>query len=257
MPSTPSAPSRALLQHLRSLALPSSCRPAICARLSQSPSLGQPRSSWRPLSTSCIHRAPPRPPSSRNPNAPKTHDRGPTSEEDTQTDFGKMDIMSTSNAPQPATSIDACTSDGFHLNNGVKTSGGKGVLLVGGECFLWDPWRAVQSTKSTSSGPSTTAGQSDLLDARGTLHLPELAWSLLSLLHPKPDLLLLGTGARLQMLSKPTREYISRVLGLRVDVMDTANASAAYNLLAQERGVEGGGGVGAVMLPLGWTGAKR
>ena len=165
--------------------------------------------------------------------------------------------MSTSNAPQPATSIDACTSDGFHLNNGVKTSGGKGVLLVGGECFLWDPWSAVQSTKSTTSATSTTSGQSDLLDARGTLHLPEPAWSLLSLLHPKPDLLLLGTGARLQMLSKPTREYISRVLGLRVDVMDTANARAAYNLLAQERGVEGGGGVGAVMLPLGWTGAKR
>ena len=164
-----------------------------------------------------------------------------------------MDIMATSNAPQPATSIDACTSDGFHLNNGVKTSGRKGVLLVGGECFLWDPWMAVGSTKSFT----TTSGQrGDLLDARGTLHLPELAWSLLALLHPKPDLLLLGTGARLQMLSKPTRDYISRVLGLRVDVMDTANASAAYNLLAQERGVEGGGGVGAVMLPLGWTGAK-
>ena len=168
-----------------------------------------------------------------------------------------MDIFSTSNSPTPATSIDACTSDGFHLNNGIKTTGGKGVLLVGGECFTWDPWSAVKATSASPLEASAARGQSDLLDARGTLQIPELAWSLLAVLHPKPDLLLLGTGARLHMLSKPTRDYISRVLGLRVDVMDTANASAAYNLLAQERGVEGGGGVGAVMLPLGWTGMKR
>ncbi len=257
MPLRLPAPSPSLLQHLRFLAFPSSSTSAPCARLSQARTLHHVKFLRRTLSTSPIRHAPPRPPSARNPNAPKSHDRGPTSEEDTQTDFGKMDIMSTSNAPQPATSIDACTGDGFHLNNGVKTSGGKGVLLVGGECFLWDPWSAVKSTKSTAATTSSSPSQSDLLDARGTLHLPELAWSLLSLLHPKPDLLLLGTGARLQMLSRPTRDYISRVLGLRVDVMDTANASAAYNLLAQERGVEGGGGVGAVMLPLGWTGAKR
>jgi hypothetical protein len=56
------------------------------------------------------------------------------------------------------------------------------------------------------------------------------------------------------MLSKATREYLGAQLGMRVDVMDTANASSAYNLLAQERGVEGGGGVGAALLPLGWPG---
>jgi len=39
-----------------------------------------------------------------------------------------------------------------------------------------------------------------------------------------------------------------------VDVMDAGNASAAYNVLSQERGVEGGGGVGAVLLTVGWRG---
>ena len=77
---------------------------------------------------------------------------------------------------------------------------------------------------------------------------------MLRLVYPKPDLLILGTGARLWMLGKETRGYLMGELGVRVDVMDTANASAAYNLLARERGVEGGGGVAALLLPVGWKG---
>jgi NADH dehydrogenase [ubiquinone] 1 alpha subcomplex assembly factor 3 len=175
-----------------------------------------------------------------------------------------MDIFNTSSTPTPATSIDACTSDGFHLNNGIKTTGRKGVLLVGGECFVWDPWAAVvasgssvSTSASTSSSQPVAETQSELLDARGTLSFPPSAFALLDLLHPKPDLLLLGTGSKLWMLSKSTREYLSSMLGVRVDVMDTGNASAAYNLLAQERGVDGGGGVGAALLPLGWGGRGR
>lgn len=96
-------------------------------------------------------------------------------------------------------------------------------------------------------------GEGTSIDARGTIHLSSTSLALLEVLYPKPDLLLLGTGAQLWMLSKTSRQKISE-LGMRVDVMDTGNASAAYNLLAQERGVEGAGGVGALMLPLGWRG---
>jgi NADH dehydrogenase [ubiquinone] 1 alpha subcomplex assembly factor 3 len=166
-----------------------------------------------------------------------------------------MDIYNSSNTPQPATYIDATTTDGFHLNNGVKTSDGKGILLFGGEAFGWDPTAATANATSSSSGDKLSF--SVLLDARGTLSIPPTAFALLELYHPKPDLLLIGTGAKLWMLSKQTREYLNSVLGVRVDVMDTANASAAYNLLAQERGVEGGGGVGAAMLPLGWKGPGK
>lgn len=179
----------------------------------------------------------------RNKYAPTSHDRGPKSSEDTQTDFGVMDVLG--HIPVPATSVDACTSDGFHLDNGVKTEGGNGILLSGGEAFSWQPWTGVN------------AGPDELLDARkGTMTFPKESLGLLEMLHPKPDLLIVGTGGKLWMLSKETRRYINEVLGCRLDVVDTANAAAAYNLLAKERGVEGGAGVGALLLPIGWVGPK-
>lgn len=96
-----------------------------------------------------------------------------------------------------------------------------------------------------------------MLDARrGVLSIPSQSLGLLELVHPKPDLLIVGTGGRLWMLSKEVRAYVGEVLGCRLDVMDTANAAAAYNLLAKERGVEGGAGVGALLLPVGWVGVK-
>lgn len=188
----------------------------------------------------------------RNRYAPKNAERGPKSTEDTQTDFGVMDVLG--HVPTPATSVDACTSDGFHLDNGVKTEGGAGVLLVGGEAFKWEPWRCMDSN---SNNGTSTATLGAMLDARrGVLSIPSQSLGLLELVHPKPDLLIVGTGGRLWMLSKEVRAYVGEVLGCRLDVMDTANAAAAYNLLAKERGVEGGAGVGALLLPVGWVGVK-
>ena len=45
---------------------------------------------------------------------PKTRDRGPKSDEDTKTDFSALDVLR--NTVAPATSIDACTGDGFALS---------------------------------------------------------------------------------------------------------------------------------------------
>jgi len=175
-------------------------------------------------------------------NAPISRDRGPASKEDTQTDFGKMDILG--QMATPATSVDACTSDGFHLNNGIKTSGGSGVLLLDGEAFQWRPW-------ANSQNPNARIG--DLLSNVGIMSIPETGFGMLTMLYPKPDLLLIGTGSRLWMLSKEARTYLGS-LGIRVDVMDTANAAAAYNLLATERGVDT---VGAAFLPVGWRGLVK
>ena len=155
-----------------------------------------------------------------------------------------MDVLG--HVPTPATSVDACTSDGFHLDNGVKTEGGAGILLVGGEAFKWEPWR--------TDGNNTLGS---MLDARrGVLNIPVQSLGLLELVHPKPDLLIVGTGGRLWMLAPEAKRWLGERLGCRVDVMDTANAAAAYNLLAKERGVEGGAGVGALFLPVGWGGVK-
>jgi NADH dehydrogenase [ubiquinone] 1 alpha subcomplex assembly factor 3 len=170
---------------------------------------------------------------------PKTRDRGPKSTEDTQTDFGAMNILG--NMGTPATSIDACVSDGFHLNNGLKTSDGSGMLLVGGEAFLWRPWQGTPDKKPAA-----------MLSKAGTLEIGGSggAWGLLELLWPKPDLLIVGTGGKTWLLSKETREFING-LGVKIDVMDTGHASAAYNLLATERGMDS---VAAAMLPIGWNG---
>jgi NADH dehydrogenase [ubiquinone] 1 alpha subcomplex assembly factor 3 len=157
-----------------------------------------------------------------------------------------MDIYASAGIEEPATSIDACTSDGFHLNNGVETVGGRGLMLVGGEGFVWAPWKTTSSAGDTKKSPFSA-----FIDDRGLLSIPSETLGILSLLHPRPDLLIFGTGHRLHMLHPATRKYISEECGIRVDVMDTANAAASYNLLVMERGVEG---VGAILLPVGFTG---
>lgn len=168
-----------------------------------------------------------------------------------------MDILANAGAAVPATSIDACTHDGFYLNNGTHTTGGAGVLLLDGEAFTWTPWDA--HTSSSVAAASTTgavgtgagAGFAALLDKRGTLTIPTTSLGVLGLMYPKPDLLIIGTGRKLWMLNRDTRKYLSEELGIKVDVMDTANAAAAYNLLATERGTAE---VGALMIPDGFKG---
>lgn len=49
-------------------------------------------------------------------------------------------------------------------------------------------------------------------------------------------------------LAPKTRQYLNS-LGIRVDVSDTRNASAMFNLLATERGV---GSVAAALVPIGY-----
>lgn len=49
-------------------------------------------------------------------------------------------------------------------------------------------------------------------------------------------------------MSPDTRKAVS-ALGMRVEVLDTRNAAAQFNLLATERGVSD---VAAVLIPIGW-----
>ena len=62
------------------------------------------------------------------------------------------------------------------------------------------------------------------------------------------DLLILGLGPSMAPLSSAARKFING-LGIRVDIQDTRNASAQYNLLATERGLNS---VAAALIPLGW-----
>ncbi|KAI0165912.1 hypothetical protein GGR57DRAFT_141807 [Xylariaceae sp. FL1272] len=154
------------------------------------------------------------------------------SDEPPQTDFAAMDVLG--NTPVPSTAVDICMSDGFQLNSGAKILDGSGVILVGGEAFKWQPW--------------LPRGEHRLLNAKGQWDIPNESLGLLSLLWPRPDLLILGLGPEIRPISPELRRHISS-LGMRVEVLDTRNAAAQFNLLATERGVND---VAAALIPIGW-----
>lgn len=108
--------------------------------------------------------------------APKSTERGPASQEDTRTDFGILDVLA--NTPPPSTAIDACLSEGFHLDNGVKIVGGTGCLLVGGEAFSWRPWLAGSRPEGSARGR--------MINKKGQWDVEKEAWGLLELVWPKP-----------------------------------------------------------------------
>ncbi|KAI1144209.1 hypothetical protein F5Y05DRAFT_407609 [Hypoxylon sp. FL0543] len=148
------------------------------------------------------------------------------------TDFGALDVLG--NTPIPSTAVDVCTSDGFHFNSGVKVFDGSGVLLVGGEAFSWRPWLA--------------RGEKRLLNKKGQWEVPKETFGLFSLLWPRPDLLILGLGPEIHPISPELKRHIGS-LGMRVEVLDTRNAAAQFNLLATERGIND---VAAALIPIGW-----
>jgi len=144
-----------------------------------------------------------------------------------------MDVFS--HTPAPTASIDACLPTGFHLGNGVKLTNGDGLLLISGEAFSWRPWLA-------------TKYRNRLVNNRGQWDTGDAAWGILRTVWPKPDLLILGVGGSMLPLAPETRGVVNG-LGVRVDVQDTRNAAAQFNLLATERGV---GNVAAALVPIGW-----
>jgi NADH dehydrogenase [ubiquinone] 1 alpha subcomplex assembly factor 3 len=108
--------------------------------------------------------------------------RDPPSAENTQADFAALDVLR--NTVTPATSIDACTSEGFALNNNMRISG-CGVLLIGGEAYRWRPWLKKDATMQDDAAEDyAMTGQ--LLNAKGQWEVPDEAWGLLDMVWPKP-----------------------------------------------------------------------
>ncbi|KAK7725423.1 hypothetical protein SLS57_003900 [Botryosphaeria dothidea] len=188
---------------------------------------------------------------------PQTHDRGPPSSEETQTDFDKLDVLG--NMPAPTTAIDATFDDGFALNSGLHIAGA-GVLLVAGDAFKWRPWiregrkegtveeGAVGNDVEGGRKGGVAGGVGKLRGERGMWECDKSAWGALEVVWPKPDLLIIGTGGSVVPVSPTTRKHIND-LGIRLEVSDTRNAAAQFNLLATERGVQQ---VAAALVPIGW-----
>lgn len=118
---------------------------------------------------------------------PQSRDRGPKSNEDTQTDFASLDVLR--NTAAPATGVDDCANDGFTLNNQVRVRG-SGILLVGGEAFSWRPWlREGRKEGTVGQGGLGDDGMTGRLhNAKGQWHVPDEAWGLLEMVYPKPGM---------------------------------------------------------------------
>lgn len=91
-------------------------------------------------------------------------------------------------------------------------------------------------------------GTGRLKNPKGQWEVQKEAWGVLDLVWPKPDLLIIGTGPSVMPVSPTTRKHISD-LGIRLEIQDTRNAAAQFNLLATERGVQQ---VAAALIPMGW-----
>ncbi|PNH10896.1 NADH dehydrogenase [ubiquinone] 1 alpha subcomplex assembly factor 3 [Tetrabaena socialis] len=55
----------------------------------------------------------------------------------------------------------------------------------------------------------------------------------LELIKPAPEVLVLGTGSTVQVLPPPVGDYLQR-LGVRVEVLDSRNATGYFNVLNDE-----------------------
>lgn len=60
-------------------------------------------------------------------------------------------------------------------------------------------------------------------------------------------MLILGLGPSMSPLSPATKQYLNS-LGIRIDIQDTRNAAAQFNMLATERGISE---ISAAIIPLG------
>lgn len=109
---------------------------------------------------------------------PTSHDRGPESQEDTQTDFAALDVLG--NMPAPTTAIDTTLDTGFQLNSGLQITGGDGLLLVGGEAFSWRPWKAIKGATDDH------VAKAAMINAKGQFEVDESVWGLLSVVWPRP-----------------------------------------------------------------------
>ncbi|KAI7833711.1 NADH dehydrogenase 1 alpha subcomplex assembly factor 3 [Kickxella alabastrina] len=106
---------------------------------------------------------------------------------------------------------------GFRLNNGHTVYGP--ILIVNNEAFSLK----IPPPKADSSGKVVNPLM--LLDAR--------ALEVLNIVTPKPEMVVVGGGAGLSLLSGPARKYLTSI-GINVELASTRYASSTFNTLSEE-----------------------
>ncbi|EER35030.1 conserved hypothetical protein [Candida tropicalis MYA-3404] len=145
----------------------------------------------------------------------------------------KNDILMYSN--KPINYIESVKDNGFYLsNNYLITSpdlkGNKiGLLLIHSETFEIELNEENQSVNIENDWYVTF--NNELL-------------KIFELIHPKPEILVIGLGKKSRMLSIENRKILTN-LGIQLEISDSNNAAQIFDLLATERPNV----IGALLLP--------
>lgn len=175
----------------------------------------------------------------------------------------KNDILMYST--KPTNYIESVTKNGFHLSNNLliesklnkipqigtlnattTTSASKndsaiGLMLLHSEAFeiklnsntinIIDDWY-VDFKINTSSSSSSNDGDGDSII------------KIFELIHPKPEILIVGLGKKSRMLSIENKNFFSN-LGIQLEITNSNNGAKILDLLATERPNV----IGAILLP--------
>ncbi|KAI8614116.1 NADH dehydrogenase 1 alpha subcomplex assembly factor 3 [Chytriomyces sp. MP71] len=145
-----------------------------------------------------------------------------------------MNVLST---PVGAATVSSIGGSTFTVRNMVHTGG---IVIVNGTVLLWDtPQFGIDAANAFTDFKGAAEPVGSVFDG----WTPD-AFRLFELVHPTPEILVVGTGATMHLMPPHLRKYING-LGLQIEIMSTRHAASTYNLLIQE-----GRKVAAALLPV-------
>ncbi|KAJ1915461.1 hypothetical protein H4219_004312 [Mycoemilia scoparia] len=107
--------------------------------------------------------------------------------------------------------VESDLKDGFMLSNNTKVNGP--MLIINGEAFEW---------KISVHDFSTDTSKNNGKDGHPFKSIDRDAFKVLEVVNPKPEMLVLGTGATSYMLPPDVRDYLTNI-GIPVEQSNTAD----------------------------------
>ncbi|CAO1622495.1 unnamed protein product [Parajaminaea phylloscopi] len=119
-----------------------------------------------------------------------------------------------------ALSIASITPTSTTLSDGLVVK--SPLFILNGTCFMWEPPH-LDAARAMPNG----VGWEEWTQHEGEI------WKLLELVDPKPEVLILGTGATVCYPPASVRSYLHS-LGIQLDVQSSQNAASTFNVLSEE-----------------------
>lgn len=160
--------------------------------------------------------------------------------------------------PAPLNNIEVVLSNGFRLKNGKRficrdpINHPKALVCLSSEAYSLDlsPEPSQKDHNNTNDTPASSSSTNNAPESfaikgldTGFVEIDPSALSFLEIIHPKPEILVVGLGKKSRMLHPATRKYITG-LGIQIELSTTAIAANNFDLLSTERH----GVVGALLL---------